>query len=156
MKTSLVSSVTFLSKLGIVDKPVFGLIVNVTLGAVTMAWMTNKQIYVMERNIRHYDIRDPLQALQFVSILPRLARHGLDLRGLLEKQLAIIDVNELQSKPWSKLPQRQEDKSIRKFTHSLTCPYADLFSLTHLSQNLFALSHIIHLAYLIFFECEIQ
>ncbi|KAG2358618.1 hypothetical protein BDR07DRAFT_1611785 [Suillus spraguei] len=112
MKTYLVSSVTFLSKLGIVDKPVFGLIVNGTLGAVTMAWMTNKQIYVMERNIRHYDIRDPLQALQFVSILPRLARHGLDLRGLLEKQLAIIDVNELQSKPWSKLAQRQEDKRL--------------------------------------------
>ncbi|KAG2354131.1 hypothetical protein BDR07DRAFT_1430708 [Suillus spraguei] len=93
-------------------QPVFGLIVNGTLGAVTMAWMTNKQIYVMERNIRHYDIRDPLQALQFVSILPRLARHGLDLRGLLEKQLVIIDVNELQSKPWSKLAQRQEDKRL--------------------------------------------
>ncbi|KAG2358483.1 hypothetical protein BDR07DRAFT_1362015 [Suillus spraguei] len=112
MKTYLVSSVTFLSKLGIVDKPVFGLIVNGTLGAVTMAWMTNKQIYVMERNIRHYDIRDPLQALQFVSILPRLARHGLDLCRLLEKQLEIIDVKELQSKPWSKLAQRQEDKRL--------------------------------------------
>ncbi|KAG2361293.1 hypothetical protein BDR07DRAFT_1359144 [Suillus spraguei] len=112
MKTYLVSAVTFLSKLGIVDKPVFGLIVNGTLGAVTMAWMTNKQIYVMERNIRHYDIRDPLQALQYVSILPRLARHGLDLRGLLEKQLAIIDVKELQSKLWSKLAQRQEDKRL--------------------------------------------
>ncbi|KAG2358626.1 hypothetical protein BDR07DRAFT_263557 [Suillus spraguei] len=112
MKTYLVSAVTFLSKLGIVDKPVFGLIVNGTLGAVTMAWMRNKQIYVMERNIRYYDIRDPFQALQFVSILPRLARHGLDLCRLLEKQLAIIDVKELQSRPWSKLAQRQEDKRL--------------------------------------------
>jgi hypothetical protein len=67
----------------------------------------------MERNVRHYDIRDPLQALQFVSILPRLARHGLDLRRLLEKQLAIIDVNLLQTKPWSKLLQGQEgEKSV--------------------------------------------
>jgi hypothetical protein len=66
----------------------------------------------MERNVRHYDIRDPFQALQFVSILPRLARHGLDLRRLLEKQLAILDVNQLQSKPWSKLSQRQEDKRL--------------------------------------------
>ncbi|KAG2072970.1 hypothetical protein BDR04DRAFT_1152855 [Suillus decipiens] len=112
MKTYLVSAVTFLSKLGIVDKPVFGLIVNGTLGAVTMAWKKNNQIYIMERNTRYYDIRDPLQALQFVSILPRLARHGLDLCDLLEKQLAIIDVKELQSKPWSKLPQRQEDKRL--------------------------------------------
>ncbi|KAG2358645.1 hypothetical protein BDR07DRAFT_1417213 [Suillus spraguei] len=112
IKTYLVSAVTFLSEVGITDQPVFGLVVNGTLGAVTMAWMTNKQIYVMERNVRYYDIRDPLQALQFVSILPRLARHGLDLRGLLEKQLAIIDVKELQSKPWSKLLQRQEDERL--------------------------------------------
>jgi hypothetical protein len=66
----------------------------------------------MERNVRHYDIRDPLQALQFVSILPRLARHGHSLRRLLEKQLASIDVNKLTSKPWSKLSQRQEDERL--------------------------------------------
>ncbi|KAG2079289.1 hypothetical protein BDR04DRAFT_1086513 [Suillus decipiens] len=109
IKTLLVSAVIFLSEVGITDQPIFGLVVNGTLGAVTMAWMTNKQTYIMERNIRHYDIRDPFQALQFVSILPRLARHGLNLRGLLEKQLANIDVKELQSKPWSKLPQQQEN-----------------------------------------------
>ncbi|KAG2031074.1 hypothetical protein BDR03DRAFT_986662 [Suillus americanus] len=88
MKTYLVSAVTFLSELDITDQPVFGLVVNGPLGAITMAWRTNSQIYVMERNVRHYDIRDPLQALQFVSILPRLARHGQGLRRLLEKQLA--------------------------------------------------------------------
>ncbi|KAG2358646.1 hypothetical protein BDR07DRAFT_1462916 [Suillus spraguei] len=111
-KTYLVSAVTFLSELGLTDKPIFGLVVNGTLGAVTMAWKTNNQIYVMERNVRHYDIRDPLQAMQFVSILPRLARYGLGLRHVLEKQLAIIDVNQLQSKPWSKLCQRQEDEKL--------------------------------------------
>ncbi|KAG1836825.1 hypothetical protein DFJ58DRAFT_817505 [Suillus subalutaceus] len=112
MKSYLVSAVTFLSKFGIIDQPVFGLVVNGALGAITMAWKRNNQIYVMERNVRHYDIRDPLQALQFVSILPRLARHGLELRRLLEKQLATIDVSQLQSKPWSKLAQRQEDKRL--------------------------------------------
>ncbi|KAG2361898.1 hypothetical protein BDR07DRAFT_1461189 [Suillus spraguei] len=89
MKTYLVSAVTFLSELGITDQPIFGLVVDGTLGAVTMAWKTNNQIYVMERNVRHYDIKDPFQ-----------------------KQLAIIDVKELQSKPWSKLPQRQEDERL--------------------------------------------
>ncbi|KIK37733.1 hypothetical protein CY34DRAFT_444009 [Suillus luteus UH-Slu-Lm8-n1] len=73
MRMYQVSAVTFLSALGITDQPVFGLVVNGTLGAITMAWKTNDQIYVMERNVRHYDIRDPLQALQFVSILRRLA-----------------------------------------------------------------------------------
>jgi hypothetical protein len=112
MKTYLVSAITFLSELGITDKPVFGLVVNGTLGAITMGWKTNGQIYIMERNVRHYDIRDPFQALQFVSILPRLARHGHSLRRLLEKQLASIDVNQLTSKPWSKLSQRQEDERL--------------------------------------------
>ncbi|KAG2115581.1 hypothetical protein BD769DRAFT_1073401 [Suillus cothurnatus] len=112
MKTYLVSAITFLSELGITDKPVFGLVVNGTLGAITMGWKTNGKIYIMERNVRHYDIRDPFQALQFVSILPRLARHGHSLRRLLEKQLTIIDVNKLTSKPWSKLPQRQEDERL--------------------------------------------
>lgn len=56
----------------------------------------------MERDVRHHDIRDPLQALQFVSILPRLARHGMGLCCLLEGQPAISDVNQFQFKPWSK------------------------------------------------------
>jgi hypothetical protein len=64
-----------------------------------------QQIYVMERNVRHYDITDPLQALQFVSILPRLARHGEALRSLIKGQPSVSDV-----KPWSMLHQREEDK----------------------------------------------
>ncbi|KAG2756650.1 hypothetical protein P692DRAFT_20868302 [Suillus brevipes Sb2] len=113
MRIYQVSAVTFLSTLGITGQPVFGLVVNGTLGAITMAWKTRNQIYVMEHNVRHYDIRDPLQALQFVSILLRLARHGVSLRGLLEGQPAISDV-----KPWSKLYQRQEDKIATKRTES--------------------------------------
>ena len=42
MKTYLVSSVHFLDALGITDQPVFGLVVNGRLGAVTMAWRRNK------------------------------------------------------------------------------------------------------------------
>ncbi|KAG2129704.1 uncharacterized protein EDB93DRAFT_109566 [Suillus bovinus] len=111
-KTYLVSAVTFLSELGITEQPVFGLVVNSALGAITMAWKNNNQIFIMERNVRYYDIRDPLQALQFVSILPRLARHGLGLRHLLEKQLTGIDMTRILSKPWSKLSQRLEEKRL--------------------------------------------
>lgn len=57
MKIYQVSAVTFLSALGITNQPVCGLIVNDTFGAIT-AWKTNNQIYVMERNVQHYDIRD--------------------------------------------------------------------------------------------------
>ncbi|KAG2746353.1 hypothetical protein P692DRAFT_20654954, partial [Suillus brevipes Sb2] len=61
----LVSAVTSFSELGITEQHVFGLIVHGSLGAITMTWKTNTN-FVMERNVRHHDIRDPLQALQFV------------------------------------------------------------------------------------------
>ncbi|KAG1717688.1 hypothetical protein EDB19DRAFT_1652709, partial [Suillus lakei] len=104
------SALTFLSELGITDQPVFGLVVNGARGALTMGWKANGRIYVMDRNVRHYDITNPLQALQFASVLPRLACHGLRLRSLLNKQLAIIDVNQLQSEPWSKFSQHEDGK----------------------------------------------
>ncbi|KAG1746976.1 hypothetical protein EDB19DRAFT_336664 [Suillus lakei] len=110
MRIYLVSALTFLSELGITDQPVFGLVVNGARGALTMGWKTNGRIYVMDRNVRHYDITNPLQALQFASVLPRLACHGLRLRSLLNKQLAIIDVNQLQSEPWSKFSQHEDGK----------------------------------------------
>lgn len=48
------------------------LLLNVdgALGIVTMARKANDQIYVMNHDVPQYDIRDPLQALEFVSILP--------------------------------------------------------------------------------------
>jgi hypothetical protein len=63
----------------------------------------------MERNVQQYDISDPLQALQFVSILSRLAPHGVSLCDLLKGQPAISDV-----KPWSKFHQQQEDEAKSK------------------------------------------
>ncbi|KAG1717263.1 hypothetical protein EDB19DRAFT_2048173 [Suillus lakei] len=104
MRIYLVSALTFLSELGITDQPVFGLVVNGAERSAYHGMEGEWRIYVMDRNVRHYDITSPLQALQFVSVLPRLACHGLRLRSLLNKQLAIIDVNRLQSEPWSKFP----------------------------------------------------
>ncbi|KAG1753086.1 hypothetical protein EDD22DRAFT_827972 [Suillus occidentalis] len=100
MRIYQVSAVTFLSTLGITDQPVFRLVVNGTVGAITMAWKTNNQIYVMERNVRNHDIRDPFQALQFVSILRRLADYGVDFRTkLLGRRLTISDVKVVQVSP---------------------------------------------------------
>lgn len=57
----------------------------------------------MDRNVRHYDITDPLQALQFVSVLPRLVRHGKKLHDFFQEKV----LKQLEYKPWSKLAQRQ-------------------------------------------------
>ncbi|KAG0703486.1 hypothetical protein DFH29DRAFT_441140 [Suillus ampliporus] len=112
MRTYLVSAITFLSALGVTDEPVFGLVVNGTRGAVTMAWMKGEKIYIMERNVRYYDITDPLQALQFVWVLLRLARHGQRLRGLFEqKQNALhMSISLKTLKPWSKLAQGDSEE----------------------------------------------
>ncbi|KAG1741780.1 uncharacterized protein EDB91DRAFT_1279845 [Suillus paluster] len=112
MRTYLVSAITFLSALGITNEPVFGLVVNGPRGAVTMAWKKGEKIYIMERNVRHYNITDPLQAFQFVAVLLRLARHGLILRQKFEeKQGAFYEsISSKTFKPWSKLAQLSEEK----------------------------------------------
>jgi hypothetical protein len=55
MKTYLVSAITFLSELGITDQPVFGLVVNGTLGTITMGWKTNSvcaaSVHHLRRNL---------------------------------------------------------------------------------------------------------
>jgi hypothetical protein len=125
MRISLVSALRFLAALSITEQPVFGLVVNGRLGAVIMAWQKSEactlsvhtvsessqgiqKIYIMERNIRHYDISDPLQAFQFVSVLLRLTRHGLKLRAAFdEKKDALFEslrVSKYTS--WSKLAQK--------------------------------------------------
>ncbi|OJA12707.1 hypothetical protein AZE42_02878 [Rhizopogon vesiculosus] len=107
MRTYLVSAIRFLDALGITEQPVFGLVVNGRLGAITMAWQKNEKIYIMERNVRHYDITDPLQAFQFVSVLLRLARYGLVLRACFDEKKDAL-CNSLRNRtytPWSKLAQ---------------------------------------------------
>jgi len=47
MRTYLVSSLRFLAALGLTEEPVFGLIVNGTRGAVTVAWQKNEVCTVL-------------------------------------------------------------------------------------------------------------
>jgi len=61
----------------------------------------------MDRNVRHYDITDPLDAFQFVSILLRLGRHGVELRARFDEKKDALYKNLRTSTytPWSKLAQ---------------------------------------------------
>jgi len=63
----------------------------------------------MERNIRNYDITDPMQAFQFVSVLLRLARHSLKLRACFEQRKDTVYDNLVKSR-WSKLAQIEEEE----------------------------------------------
>lgn len=97
------SAVAFLSALGITNQPVFGLIVSGPHGAITIAWKNDENTYVMDRNVRHYDITDLFQALQFVLVLPRLAHHGKKFHDLFQENA----LKQLEYKPRSKLAQQQ-------------------------------------------------
>ena len=62
----------------------------------------------MERNVRYYDITDPLQAFQFVSVLLRLTQHGLKLRARFDENKGTCYDNLVKSR-WSKFAQIEDD-----------------------------------------------
>jgi hypothetical protein len=72
----------------------------------------------MERYVRHYDITDPLQALQFVSVLLRLARHGMELHTRFEQKKGKAYYQSLIISRWSKSAQI-EDGKLRDGTKEL-------------------------------------
>ncbi|KAG2746328.1 hypothetical protein P692DRAFT_20740177, partial [Suillus brevipes Sb2] len=80
------------------SQPVFGLIVHGTLGAFTV----RRTVYANVVIVRLHDVRDPLQALQFV-LFDCASRSGplLSIRGAARS----YNVKQLESKPRSKLVQ---------------------------------------------------
>ncbi|KAH7905544.1 hypothetical protein BJ138DRAFT_1228738 [Hygrophoropsis aurantiaca] len=111
-RTYCVSSLKFLATLEITDQPVFGLVVNGTVGTILMSWQKGEKIYIMERNVRSYNICDPLQAFHFVTVILRLRRHGKELQTLFKKKKANL-LTKLQNESltcWSKWAQIEEEK----------------------------------------------
>ncbi|KAK0470126.1 uncharacterized protein EV420DRAFT_1498497 [Desarmillaria tabescens] len=75
-KMYLVSAVMHLKSLGITRYPVFGLATNGTLGALLCCWYSRRldRVFIMDRNIRLFDISSPIQAYHFMTFLLRLRR----------------------------------------------------------------------------------
>ena len=63
----------------------------------------------MERNVRYYDITDPLQAFQFASVLLRLTQHGLKLRARFDENKGTCYDNLVKSR-WSKIAQIEDGR----------------------------------------------
>ena len=102
-----VSAVTFLASLGITGYPIYCLITSGSIGGVLVTWhakaeqvraqflsslpdseltsyVLQQKIYIMERNIRTFDLSNPIQAFQFATFLLRLREQSEDLRTLFE------------------------------------------------------------------------
>ena len=94
----LVALVTHLATLGIKEFAVFGLITSGQTGGILMAWQSERDdvrapvisytmlpllpidvplqtIYIIERNIRTFNLSSPIEAFQFASFLIRLRKH---------------------------------------------------------------------------------
>ncbi|KAK0476391.1 hypothetical protein IW261DRAFT_1609579 [Armillaria novae-zelandiae] len=71
-----VGGVMHLKSLGISRYPVFGLATNGTVGALLCCWYSKRldRIFIMDRNIRLFDIASPIQAYHFMTFLLRLRR----------------------------------------------------------------------------------
>ncbi|KAG7444854.1 uncharacterized protein BT62DRAFT_1077605 [Guyanagaster necrorhizus] len=75
-KIYLVSAVMHLKSLGITRYPVFGLATNGASGALMCCWYSQRldRVFIMDRNIRIFDISSPIQTYHFMTFLLRLRR----------------------------------------------------------------------------------
>ncbi|KAJ3554947.1 hypothetical protein NM688_g2843 [Phlebia brevispora] len=81
-----VASVSYLAAIGIKMYPVFALAAHGTLGNLIMTWTSDNDItYIMERNIRKFDISSPLSAFHFASVLLRVRARDRQLRALFKE-----------------------------------------------------------------------
>ncbi|KIJ61478.1 hypothetical protein HYDPIDRAFT_159531 [Hydnomerulius pinastri MD-312] len=83
-----VAAVTFLAALGIEEYPVYGLVTNGNVGAVLLSWKSpaSKNIYIMERSIRTFDLSSPIEAFQFATFLLRLKDQDDRLRRVFQER----------------------------------------------------------------------
>ncbi|KAJ6543484.1 hypothetical protein B0H10DRAFT_1374321 [Mycena sp. CBHHK59/15] len=96
----IVSVVAFYAALGIKDYPFYCLVTTRKVGAVLMAWRSSKlkRTYIMERNIRKFDLSSPLQAFHFATFLIRLRADQENLKNTFTQQKN-LDIQEI--KQWS-------------------------------------------------------
>ncbi|KAK7688804.1 hypothetical protein QCA50_008344 [Cerrena zonata] len=72
----LTSAADMLAELGILDRPIWGVLTNGVKGGVAMAWRTKcdgtEKTFIFIRKIQTYHLTDPFDALQFSSVLLRI------------------------------------------------------------------------------------
>ncbi|KAJ6580198.1 hypothetical protein B0H10DRAFT_2099203 [Mycena sp. CBHHK59/15] len=87
----IVSVVAFYAALGIKNYPFYCLVTTGKVGAVLMAWRSSKleRTYIMERNIRKFDLSSPLQAFHFATFLIRLRADQENLKNNFAQQKQI-------------------------------------------------------------------
>ncbi|KAK0225428.1 hypothetical protein IW262DRAFT_686231 [Armillaria fumosa] len=104
-KMYLEASVRYLASLGVHKQAVFALTTDGVEGAVLMAWCSSdsERVYIVERNVRTFNISQPIEVYHFVTVLLRLRKYGdTILKDAVESALKAKD---FQPSTWSKTAQ---------------------------------------------------
>ncbi|KAK0225382.1 hypothetical protein IW262DRAFT_1355324 [Armillaria fumosa] len=77
-KMYLEASVRYLASLGVTKQAVFALATDGVEGAILMAWCSSdsETVYIVERNVRTFNISSPIEVYHFVTVLVRLREYG--------------------------------------------------------------------------------
>ncbi|KAI0798184.1 hypothetical protein C8Q75DRAFT_38575 [Abortiporus biennis] len=77
----LIAAIAYLAAIGITEYPVFVIATHGSIAGLIMGWRSsNGATYIMERNIRKFDIKGPLQAFHLAIIIMRLKSRGDELK----------------------------------------------------------------------------
>ncbi|KAG7439598.1 uncharacterized protein BT62DRAFT_938820 [Guyanagaster necrorhizus] len=104
-KMYLEASVRYVASLGVMNQGVFALVTDGVEGAVLMAWCSreSENVYIVERNIRTFNISSPIDVYHFMTVLLRLREYGdTTLKDAVEKALQAEDFKQTS---WSKAAQ---------------------------------------------------
>ncbi|SJK99711.1 uncharacterized protein ARMOST_03022 [Armillaria ostoyae] len=99
------ASVRYLASLGIMNRTVFGLATNGVRGAILMAWFSEitDTVYIVECNLRTFNISSHIQVYHFVTVLLRLRRDSdTRLKELVE---GVVGKGAFVQTAWSKTTQ---------------------------------------------------
>ncbi|KAK0476505.1 hypothetical protein IW261DRAFT_1491507 [Armillaria novae-zelandiae] len=105
VKMYLEGSVRYLASLGITNRAVFGLATNGVQGAILMAWFSGitDTVYIVERNLRTFNISSPIQVYHFMTVLLRLRQDSdTKLKELVEK---VVGEDAFAQTTWTKTGQ---------------------------------------------------
>ncbi|PBK95368.1 hypothetical protein ARMGADRAFT_1062007 [Armillaria gallica] len=104
-KMYLEASVRYLASLGVTKQGVFALATDGVEGAILMAWCSgdSERVYIVERNVRTFNISQPIEVYHFVTVLLRLREYGDTI--LKDAVEAALKAKDFKQGSWSKTAQ---------------------------------------------------
>ncbi|KAI0798237.1 hypothetical protein C8Q75DRAFT_741075 [Abortiporus biennis] len=88
-----IAAVRYLASIGITDYPIYVFATHGTIAGLMMGWYSskNENTYIMERNTRKFDIRQPIQAFHLATVILRLKVKADELKDRVSHDKSILE-----------------------------------------------------------------